>query len=508
MGRLIRTALLPACIALCGALLTSPAQAAFPGQNGRIAFSDTRDDPNPSGCGSSCNYEIYSINPDGTGLMRLTNNPASDGRPAWSPDGSRIVFVSSRAPFGIYIMNADGSGQTFLRSGFDPSWSPDGTKILYVPDGGECGAGTGGVWKMNPDGSNPQFVACGPSGPGQDGEGQPAWSPDGRYITFVADLANFDIFRVNADGSNRVDLSVLNDFDSAPDWAPNSSRIAWQRDQATSTGSDIWAMNPDGSNKTALVAEPGADEDPAYSPDGTKIVYSGFQGPFGLYISPSTGGSGTFLTRGIEANWQPMPVNGYARPKGATPTRLALVTANLACAAPNRTHGAPLAFPSCAPPQLASAQLTVGTGDSNARPALMQASMRFDAVAGDVNVNASLNDVFNKDLTDYTGGLRASVPVQITDKNNTPSPGGPGAGTTQTFPFEFDIACTTTADPNAGSDCNRSTSLNALFPGSVVSGKRAIWELGQAKVYDGGADGNPATAGDNTLFATQGVFIP
>jgi len=174
-------------------------------------------------------------------------------------------------------------------------------------------------------------------------------------------------------------------------------------------------------------------------------------------------------------------------------------------------------YPSCAPVALTSSTLTVGTGDSNARPAAMQAFIRLDVMPGnpatpaneaDVKVQADINDVFNKDLSDYTGGLRASIPVQITDKHNTPSPGGPGAGTTQAFPFEFDIGCTATADTSIGSDCALNTTFDALVPGAITEQQRAIWELGQVQVYDGGADGNPATTGDNTVFAVEGVFVP
>jgi hypothetical protein len=189
--------------------------------------------------------------------------------------------------------------------------------------------------------------------------------------------------------------------------------------------------------------------------------------------------------------------------------RISLVTANDQCTAPNRTHGAPLAFPSCAPFHLSSHRLTVGTGDSNGKDAFMQAFIRLDVGGGDVHVHAFLNDIFNKDLSDYTGGLRASLPIQVTDKNNTPSPFPTGAATTEGFPFEFDLGCTATpADPAKGSDCVLDTTFDALVPGAVSAGKRAIWALGQAKVYDGGTDGDPATTADNTLFAVEGVFVP
>ena len=123
-------------------------------------------------------------------------------------------------------------------------------------------------------------------------------------------------------------------------------------------------------------------------------------------------------------------------------------------------------------------------------------------------ITAALQDVFNKDLSDYTGALRARLPLQITDRDNSPSPGGPGAATVEQFPFEFDLACTATADTTVGSDCPLTTSANSLVPGSVSAGLRAIWQVDQAQVYDGGADGNPGSVSDNTLYLDQGIFVP
>ena len=85
----------------------------------RIAFDSERDG----------NLEVYVMNADGTGQTRLTDNPAADGVPAWSPDGSRIAFMSNRdGDYEIYVMNTDGSGQTRLtvNSAADvaPAWSP------------------------------------------------------------------------------------------------------------------------------------------------------------------------------------------------------------------------------------------------------------------------------------------------------------------------------------------------------------------------------------------------
>jgi hypothetical protein len=208
------------------------------------------------------------------------------------------------------------------------------------------------------------------------------------------------------------------------------------------------------------------------------------------------------------------PADAYVRPKGATPMRVSLVTANVQCTDPTITHGSPLAYPSCAGPVLSSNYLTVGTGDSNARPALMQASLRMDVQPGnpatpadeaDVTLRLTANDVFNKDLSDYTGELRGLVNLRITDKDNS-APAG--SGTTIDTPFGFTAGCTADPDPNIGSLCDVTTTVDAVTPGAVKEGQRAVWGLDKVRVFDGGPDGDADTAAGNTLFLTQGVFVP
>jgi hypothetical protein len=98
--------------------------------------------------------------------------------------------------------------------------------------------------------------------------------------------------------------------------------------------------------------------------------------------------------------------------------------------------------------------------------------------------------------------------LRITDKDNTPNPGGSGAATVQETAIDMVIPCTPVADPNEGSSCTSNTSVDALIPGAATEGKRGVWTLGRIAVYDGGADGDADTPAGDTLFATQGVFIP
>jgi glucose/arabinose dehydrogenase len=205
---------------------------------------------------------------------------------------------------------------------------------------------------------------------------------------------------------------------------------------------------------------------------------------------------------------------GYARPKGATPLRVSLVPAFAACSAPNRTHGAPLASGSCAPPAQASSQLTVGTPDANGKAASSTGSAALAAIVGntsttadeaDVALKLSVTDVRRRsDLSDYAGELQLATSLRITDKDN----GGanPGATVADT-PYTAAVPCFPTSATTIGSTCTLSTTVDSLVPGSVKEGRRAIWELGQIQVNDGGADGVAQSTG-NTPFLRQGFFVP
>jgi hypothetical protein len=185
------------------------------------------------------------------------------------------------------------------------------------------------------------------------------------------------------------------------------------------------------------------------------------------------------------------------------------------CTSPNRAHGPPLIAPSCSPPVQSSDFVTVGTQDANLKQPNFVGKLRLDVKLGnpstpaneaDVEIAFDTTDIRNKsDLNDYTGQLSAGFDLQLTDKQNGPSQTEPG--TAATIPFAMTVPCATTSVTTIGSSCASVTSANALIPGSVLESKRAIWQLSDINVFDGGADGVASTTG-NTLFADQGIFIP
>jgi hypothetical protein len=205
----------------------------------------------------------------------------------------------------------------------------------------------------------------------------------------------------------------------------------------------------------------------------------------------------------------------YPRPKGASPLRVSLVPAFQPCTAPNRTHGPPLAFASCAPSAQASGFLTVGTADSNGQPTNSIGRVRLRAIVGDpatptdeadLALDVSITDVRElASLDDYAGELEAAARVRLTDRSNGPALDEPA--TVTDFTFSLPVICATTPDPASGGTCTASTTADAVIPGVAVEGRRAIWALAAVDVFDGGADGDIDTSG-NTLFARQGVFVP
>jgi hypothetical protein len=219
---------------------------------------------------------------------------------------------------------------------------------------------------------------------------------------------------------------------------------------------------------------------------------------------------------------------GHVRPKAASPLKVSLVPAFNACAAPNRTHGPPLAFPSCNPPVQSSTAVTVGEPSANGAAANMEGFVKLKVQAGapgppedsDVLITSQITDVRCQagttacgnantiDGADYTGELQGTATIRISDHwNAVAAGGGPDPATVVDIPFPVATTCANTATNTIGGLCSANTSANATVPGSVKDTKRAVVEVGQISINDGGPDGVNATA-PNTKFAIQGIFIP
>jgi hypothetical protein len=413
------------------------------------------------------NYDIYSIGVDGTGLTRITSNSLDERDPEWSPRGNEISFERIW-PQGytdwhnIYIVAPNGSGERQLLPG-----------SYYDRDA--------------------------------------TWSPDGNRIAFVSyALGQPQIHVINADGTGVMALTddqadqqdTYYFVNGGPTWSPDDQKIAFihQVCSVYCGGTQIQTINSDGSGgRTTLNSS-----NSVTAPD-----------------------------------WQPHPY-GYARPKSATPATFRLVPAFNECTSSNSTHGAPLASPSCNPPTQASSFLTLNAPDrpapyNTAATSTSLVVMKIFCTDGaappctvqngdqqDVKIDATISDVRCIGTSGgcsaaggtYSGKLLLTTTLRLTDQLSGPSIAEPA--TVADTPLQVGMQC------SAGT-CNISTSADSVIPGIAQEGKRAIWQLSDIKVLDGGSDGNLVTApapesgvcppacagnGSETVFLQQGLFAP
>jgi len=277
------------------------------------------------------NSEIYVMNADGSSLRRLTHDPAEDDSPAISPDGSRIVFLTSRHdpnpqfPFfkyEIYVMDIDGTNQrrlTTTEAGENhPTWSPDGNKIVFDAD--YDGDGKYEIYTMNADGTGVTRLTA-----TQANDRFADWSPDGTRIAFSSDRSGqWDIYVMNVDGRNQQRLTDNSGWEMFPAWSPDGAQIAFFAcdPQGRPKQQDIYVMNADGSNVQPLTNTPSVvDEDPAWSPDGKQIIFqSDRDDNFEIYAMDRDGGHQRRLTDHRGGDY--WPSWGRAKPGQTTSSSL------------------------------------------------------------------------------------------------------------------------------------------------------------------------------------------
>ncbi|MBA3425617.1 MAG: PD40 domain-containing protein [Rubrobacter sp.] len=306
--------LLTAAMMAASLLAPTPAEAsAFPGANGKIVFTSSRTTGtgvnNPEG-----DFEIFTMNPDGTGLKQLTKNKASDVAPSYSSDGKKIVFASVRTGnFETFTMNSDGTGQTNLTNNpatdARPSFSPDGKKILFD----STRAGVRDVFVMNSNGSGQTRLTTDPAG-----DSNATFSPKGDKIAFVSDRGSGDqeIFIMNSDGTQQTALTATDTAtEDDPTFSPDGSKIAFSSNRSGGgdfNDFDIFVMNSNGSSPINFTPSTARDDEPAYSPDGKKIAFVSTRdgGDEDVFVMEASGGAGqTDITPNsnvdITPDWQP-----------------------------------------------------------------------------------------------------------------------------------------------------------------------------------------------------------
>ena len=300
-----------ACLGTAG-----PAGSAFPGENGKIAFTSHR-------TGGATPGDIFVMEADGSGETQLTSNLANEAGAAFSPDGNQVAFDrvtggAFAANRDVFVVPATGGKEVPVATGPDnessPAWSPDGTKLAFD----STRSGDGDIWVVNADGSGAANLTKAPA----SGDNAAAWSPDGTRIAFHSQRgapSNTDVYVMNADGSNQTRLTTDANVDAVPSWSPDGTRIVFRRNTLGQQDGDIWAMNADGSGEVKLTEDTAADDNPAWSPDGTKIAFNSARGGTSgdVYVMNADGSNEIPLTEERAADggpdWQRLivlPVNG------------------------------------------------------------------------------------------------------------------------------------------------------------------------------------------------------
>ena len=296
----VRIGAVLACMFLTCAAVATPANAAYPGKNGKIAFGSDRDG----------NGDIYTMNADGSDVVRIIDLPEPVRGPRWSPDGKRIAFEIFRGVGNtdVAVADADGTDITVVAASPQgdggPTWSPDGQRIAFSSNRFDPFGSR--IMVMNDDGTDPAFLTS--SGIDQtpawssadliafdaqrgttrhirtvrpDGSGEarltppspsayfePDWSPDATQLAVVRHGTDGEgIALVPATGGAGTRITGAGQFpggqgDFEPAWAPDGTRILFER----GSREDIWAMKRDGSQRVPLTSGPASDYDPDWQP--------------------------------------------------------------------------------------------------------------------------------------------------------------------------------------------------------------------------------------------------
>lgn len=248
--------------------------------NNKIVFTSDRDG----------DFELYVMNADGSSPQQLTHNSGLvDAYSSISYNGSRIVYAhlrdQSSFSYSIHVMNADGTDNQALTTAADssnylPTWSPDGSKIAFVST---KGAGTDtDIYVMNSDGTNMVNITQSDSS-----VTAPSWSPDGNHILYSSARGtgtDYELYRMNTDGTGVVQLTDNTYDESNPEWSPDGSQIVFESYRDGDGDGEIHVMNADGTGIIQMTSNTYFDAYPTWSPDGSHIAFdSNRDGNYDVY---------------------------------------------------------------------------------------------------------------------------------------------------------------------------------------------------------------------------------
>jgi len=268
-----------------------PAGATFPGKNGKIAFS--------------ISYDIYTINPDGTGLTPIADNPQNtEITPDYSPNAKKIAYTFGRGTLDpileIYTINATGVGTPFNVTKnttlpgdtFSPSYSPNGKRIAFS-SGSE-------IYTIPVGGGTPFKVTNNTTR-----DGSPSYSPNGKRIAYQgmdAPNGDYEIYTIPVGGGTPFKVTNNTTDDENPSYSPNGKKIAYQGKDAPNGDYEIYTIPVGGGTPFKVTKTTTDDENPSYSPNGKKIAYAGSPKPYDgtpseIYTIPVGGGTPFKVTK-------------------------------------------------------------------------------------------------------------------------------------------------------------------------------------------------------------------
>jgi Tol biopolymer transport system component len=256
-----------------------------------LAFVSTAD-PNAQCIQSTCYFDIFTINADGTNRRQLTTDPDADRLPVWSPDGTRIAFFRGCVDRAreictptLYVMHADGSNQTMVTDAtgapiqvrYDtpaPIWSGDGQElIVYLYRNGEHGA-----YRIPAAGGTPvkvySFISTQVPNAVEEYGFRP--SPDAKQVIFIrqtgecqVDSCTHHIYVMNADGSDKRQLTHDGTYNEEPAWSPDGKQILFVSDRESTDGNRTWGMytmDADGGHQQQLAQNVDGSAQPLWLP--------------------------------------------------------------------------------------------------------------------------------------------------------------------------------------------------------------------------------------------------